>query len=126
MLPFEDRYTRQRQLAEVGLSGQTRLEAVPCNLAAYEFASQEAELVAADYLRRAGVRVDKNAHVPAAAVDTTSSDPAAPSFQSTPHVPTGLFQFEGPSDVATGALVALHHIRAVLGVQMPLSPSLDQ
>ncbi len=29
MLPFEDRYTRQRQLIEVGLEGQSRLQRSP-------------------------------------------------------------------------------------------------
>ncbi len=51
MLPFEDRYTRQRQLPEVGETGQQRIEAL-----AVELPPGSRAQVARVYLERAGVR----------------------------------------------------------------------
>lgn len=93
MLPFEDRYTRQRRLAEVGPQGQLRLERQ--RLAVAPHADVELEL---DYLRRAGVQ-------------QVTSDPQ----QSTLDFPwAAQFQFSGPLGVARGAWSALARIRAAL------------
>ena len=52
MLPFEDRYTRQRRLPEIGARGQERLLASRVKLDTAPGSDIEAE-----YLRRAGVQV---------------------------------------------------------------------
>lgn len=102
MLPFEDRYTRQRQLPEVGLAGQARLEASFVELSSSHLPAL-ARVVAADYLRRAGVPVC-----------------AEPQVHPLPQQENALtlehFQFDGPTQVAAGALMALRHIRSVLGL----------
>ena len=93
MLPFEDRYTRQRRLAEVGPEGQLRLERQ--RMAVARHADVELEI---DYLRRAGVqqiRVDED--------QSTLDFPWAAQFQS-----------RGPLGVARGAWCALARIRAAL------------
>ena len=96
MLPFEDRYTRQRRLAEVGPEGQRRLEAAAQVLAPHDGAELEA-----DYLQRAGVQ-------------QISFDPGAPA----PEFPWAEhFQFAGPASVARGAFGALARIRAILAHQ---------
>ncbi len=93
MLPFEDRYTRQRQVPEVGLDGQQRIEASDAALAA-----GPGSLVATIYLHRAGVcRVEVSTHLPAA-----SRRHAA------------FFQFAGPADVAAGCELAMSHLRRQL------------
>lgn len=93
MLPFEDRYTRQRRLAEVGVEGQRRLEA-----AVQELAQHEAVELEADYLQRAGVQ-------------QLSFAPDAPSAE----FPwPEQFQFSGPALVARGAHGALARIRSIL------------
>jgi hypothetical protein len=107
MLPFEDRYTRQRQLVEVGLEGQTRLEGSPCKLAQCGPLAPAAAQVAVDYLRRAGVAVETN---------SSTLEPRTVTHDS--HDQTlATFHFAGPLHVATGALAALNHIRLVLGVK---------
>jgi hypothetical protein len=93
MLPFEDRYTRQRRLAEVGPEGQRRLEAAVQELAQHDGVDLEA-----DYLRRAGVQV------------SLAPDARSPVFPWAEH-----FQFAGPAAVARGAHGALARIRAILG-----------
>ena len=93
MLPFEDRYTRQRRLEEVGPEGQRRLEQAAMVLARHADADLERE-----YLERAGVRQ--------LSFDPTLS-PAE--FPWSEH-----FQFAGPLAVARGAWSALSRIRAVL------------
>lgn len=100
MLPFEDRYTRQRQLPEVGLPGQARLEQSRLALG-----TSARDVVAADYLRRAGVqvRIEEQPPSPAAGL------PDQPIVDGEP-----LFTFAGPAAVGCGALVALAHIRSVL------------
>lgn len=93
MLPFEDRYTRQRRLAEVGPEGQRRLEGAALILARHESVELEA-----DYLQRAGVQ-------------QISVAPDAPTVE----FPwTEQFQFAGPSSVARGAYAALVRIRGVI------------
>jgi hypothetical protein len=93
MLPFEDRYTRQRRLAEVGPEGQLRLERQ--SLAIARHADVELEL---DYLRRAGVQ-----QVGVDAEQSALDFPWAAQFQ-----------FGGPLGVARGAWSALARIRAAL------------
>jgi hypothetical protein len=95
LLPFEDRYTRQRRLEEVGPEGQRRLEQSVMVLAEHTDVELERE-----YLERAGVRQiarDAAAH-------------PAP-FPWAQH-----FQFAGPAGVAQGAWRALSRIRAALEV----------
>jgi hypothetical protein len=96
MLPFEDRYTRQRRLDEVGPEGQQRLQA-----AAQVLARHDAVELEVDYLRRAGVQQLRFA-----------PDAAAPEFPWSDQ-----FQFTGPSLVARGAHAALARIRAILARQ---------
>jgi hypothetical protein len=95
MLPFEDRYTRQRRLAEVGPKGQERLSQARLCVASHP--DVELEL---DYLARAGlaeVRVD----------------PAAPALA----FPwTAWFEHDAALGVARGAWCALSRIRRELGV----------
>lgn len=93
MLPFEDRYTRQRRLKEVGADGQRRLEAVRLTLAAHESSDIERE-----YLGRAGV-----GHV---GVDAAAAPPPFPW--------AAFFEFSAPLSVARGAWCALSHVRSVL------------
>lgn len=93
MLPFEDRYTRQRRLAEVGPAGQLRLEAAAQVLAPHDAAELEA-----DYLRRAGVQQISFA--------PEISPPVFPWAEQ--------FQFAGPASVARGAHAALARIRTIL------------
>ena len=98
MLPFEDRYTRQRRLAEVGPEGQLRLERQRLTIARH--ADVELEL---DYLRRAGVQQVTVREVTADAQQSALDFPFAAQFQ-----------FDGPLAVARGAWSALARIRAAL------------
>lgn len=96
MLPFEDRHTRQRQLPEVGVTGQERIARLEACVSAD--ASTDVELL---YLRRAGaVRV----------VEGTVPSNTLPC----PHVDA----FVNPSAArfAIGAYRALARIRAQLGM----------
>jgi hypothetical protein len=95
MLPFEDRYSRQRRLPEVGPSGQERLAAAELRVAPH--ADVELEL---DYLVRAGaVR---------AAIDPEAAPFTFPwSFW---------FENEAALGVARGAWYALAHIKRELGL----------
>jgi hypothetical protein len=98
MLPFEDRYTRQRRLAEVGPEGQLRLERQ--RLAIARHADVDLEL---EYLRRAGVQQVAVREVTADAEQSALDFPFAAQFQ-----------FSGPLGVARGAWSALARIRAAL------------
>ena len=100
MLPFEDRLTRQRQLREVGLAGQQRIEASQVVVG-----SAVADTVAADYLRRAGVHVEVS---PANAFVVDSGAHMARA--------RAVCAFSGPVDYLAGTLAALGHLRAALGV----------
>jgi hypothetical protein len=94
LLPFEDRYTRQRRLEEVGPDGQHRLEQSVVVLAEHPDVELER-----DYLERAGVR-------------QIVRDAAAPA----PEFPwAAQFQFAGAAGVARGAWCALARIRSALG-----------
>ena len=95
MLPFEDRYSRQRRLPEVGAEGQRRLAQTRLTLA--EHAGVQVEQ---DYLVRAGV---------------ASAEPAA----AAPGLDfpwTDEFEFAASRDLARGAWSALYRIREALGV----------
>lgn len=100
MLPFEDRFTRQRQLREVGLAGQQRIEA-----SRVVVGSAVADTVAADYLRRAGVHVEidpRNAFVAETGPEVARA--------------RAVCAFSAPADYLAGTLTALGHLRSVLGV----------
>lgn len=95
MLPFEDRYSRQRRLPEVGASGQERLRAAEVLIA--DHPDVELEL---DYLARAGLR--------RATVDPAG---AALTFPW-----AAWFEHEGPLGVARGAWCALSRIMSELEI----------
>jgi hypothetical protein len=97
MLPFEDRYTRQRRLGEVGASGQERLLAARLVLPDHEGGEIERE-----YLARAGI----------GSVEVDPSATAAPfPFASE-------FEFEHSRAFARGTWSALVNIRKVLGLSV--------
>ena len=108
MLPFEDRYTRQRRLPEVGPEGQRLLERQRLTIARH--ADVELEL---DYLRRAGVQqvsVDQfEGQQLGGQRAGTAAEPSALDFPW-----AAQFQFSGPLGVARGAWCALARIRAAL------------
>jgi hypothetical protein len=93
MLPFEDRYSRQRRLVEVGPEGQRWL-----GQSSISVADHEGVHIERDYLVRAGVaRVE--------------IDPAAQPVE----LPWAeQFEFSAPLTVARGAYAALFRIRAAL------------
>lgn len=89
----DERYDRQLRLAEIGSSGQARIEAHEARVAQGPAAG-----VALSYLVRAGMgRLRIERHMP------------APAF---PH--GGMFQFSGPHAVAAGAHAALAEIKQAL------------
>jgi hypothetical protein len=95
MLPFEDRYTRQRRLPEVGPRGQERLARAQLGVA--DHADVELEL---DYLARAGAG---EVHV----------DPAAPALE----FPwSAWFEHDAALGVACGAWCALSRLKRELGL----------
>jgi hypothetical protein len=93
MLPFEDRYSRQRRLKEVGPDGQRRIEQAA--LAIAEHADGELER---DYLARAGARQ--------VSID---ADAEALDFPWPQH-----FRFAASLAVARGAWCALSRLRTAL------------
>lgn len=96
MLPFEDRFSRQRRLPEVGAEGQRRLASRVLTVAPHPDVEIER-----DYLERAGVagtRVD--------------GDAPLLSFPFAEH-----FQFAAALSVARGAWCALDRIRGALAVR---------
>ncbi|HKO89638.1 MAG TPA: hypothetical protein VJU61_00705 [Polyangiaceae bacterium] len=94
MLPFEDRYSRQRRLVEVGPEGQRRLEQTELVLAPHADTDVERE-----YLTRAGItRIGQ------------APEGTAPVFPWSHH-----FRFSAPLAVARGAWCALSQIRVALG-----------
>jgi hypothetical protein len=98
MLPFEDRFSRQRRLAEVGAEGQRQLSTTLVRLSSHEDVDVEW-----DYLARAGVtevRLDSEAEV--------LTFPFA-----------SCFEFAGPRSLASGAWCALARIRRVLSGGSP-------
>lgn len=94
MLPFEDRYTRQRQLREVGFAGQVRIEQIVATLP-----ESPVGRIAADYLRRAGAR--------GVATDPAAPDAVFPFAE--------LFSFPSSHAVAAGSYHALQLMRSALG-----------
>jgi hypothetical protein len=111
MLPFEDRYTRQRRLPEVGPEGQLLLERQ--RLAIAPHADVELEL---DYLRRAGVEQVTVIQVGGNGLGgqqvSVGAEQSALDFPWAAH-----FQFGGPLGVARGAWSALARIRAALAAK---------
>ncbi len=95
MLPFEDRFTRQRQLPEVGAEGQQRIAA----LRVVGPADRAGE-VAAAYLRRAGV-----------AEVTLADDQPVPVF---PHASS--FRFSVARAHGEGCHRAMNSLRACLSL----------
>jgi hypothetical protein len=98
MLPFEDRYSRQRRLAEVGPEGQARLCSARLRVAPHPHVEIELE-----YLSRAGVS--------AVVVDPTVPSLSFPLAES--------FQHAAARGVAQGAWCALSRIKTELGVAAP-------
>ena len=94
MLPFEDRYTRQRRLPEVGPEGQARLSQARLGVAPHPDVALEL-----DYLARAGV---------AATVDDSSSP--------LPFPWSDCFEHAAALGVARGAWCALARIRSELSL----------
>lgn len=97
MLPFEDRYSRQRRLPEVGGRGQLALQQAHPSLHTHAGSTVEQ-----DYLRRSGI-------VSFAAEETTPP----PVF-----LHACYFEFTGPLHVAQGACQALAVIRETLKVSV--------
>lgn len=93
MLPFEDRHSRQRRLAEVGIEGQAKLAATKILLAEHEGVQIERE-----YLLRAGV-ADASVEGRAERVEFPFS---------------AWFEYAAPRALAAGAWCALTRIRRVL------------
>jgi hypothetical protein len=104
MLPFEDRYTRQRRLPEVGPSGQERLCAA--QLAIPKHPDVELEL---DYLARAGV------------ANVVVDDSVAAPFPF-----AEWFEHGAALGVARGAWCALRRIKTELAVVAPRNPKSDR
>ena len=98
MLPFEDRYTRQRRLPEVGPKGQERLSLAELSVAEHPDVALEL-----DYLARAGA-------------EQAQIDPAAPAL-SFPWA--SWFEHEAALGVARGAWCALSRIKGALGLEAP-------
>lgn len=95
MLAFEDRYSRQRRLPEVGPQGQARLAQARCTVPADVGLSAYIELL---YLHRAGV----------AAIDLSSTQAPAPF----PHEAT--FRCQAARELARGSHRALLQLRKQL------------
>ena len=100
MLPFEDRYSRQRRLPEVGQFGQLKLDRARLQVAAR---GGDASWVETLYLHRAGIG------------QLTLSTAA----QAPPFVHQGAFVFDATRTVAAGAHRALQQLRAQLGISAP-------
>jgi hypothetical protein len=97
VLPFEDRYTRQRQLPEVGMAGQARIaEHVASLISEHPLANE----VARAYLARAGVR--------------RFETPPHRSQVSFPHAQ--YFESVEARQFAEGAHLALSQLRHALGL----------
>ncbi len=94
MLPFEDRYTRQRQLPEIGAEGQRRIAESVASLD-----SSAAAQIAREYLSRAGVQRFSN-------VDSQGSD-----FAHAEH-----FCFSEARDFGRGTALALQHLRVAVDI----------
>jgi hypothetical protein len=104
VLPFEDRFSRQRRLPEVGEAGQRRIEASSCLVA-----DDTSGRIEEEYLRRAGVRVSFGGGL--------SRAPAPPW--------DGEFRSSAASDMAQGAWRALRELRRALGLETERQPQDD-
>lgn len=101
MLPFEDRYTRQRRLPEVGPRGQERLRQAQLSVAPHPDVDLEL-----DYLARAGA-------------GEARIEPAAPALA----FPwTDWFEHAAALGVARGAWCALSRIKGELGLAPEMQP----
>ena len=96
MLPFEDRFSRQRRLPEVGADGQRRLGSRVVSVAPHADVDLER-----DYLQRAGV-----------AGTRIETEARRLSFPFTEH-----FEFAAALSVARGAWCALERLREELAVR---------
>jgi hypothetical protein len=96
MLPFEDRFSRQRRLPEVGADGQRRLASRVVPVAPHPDVELER-----DYLQRAGL-----------AGTRLDSETRALPFPFAAH-----FEFAAALSVARGAWCALARIREALAVR---------
>jgi hypothetical protein len=97
MLPFEDRYSRQRKLPEVGPQGQLALARSSLQVTSRVVGSEIFEL---SYLRRAGV---ENVTLSSLQVEPCSAHATQ-------------FHFAAPRTLAVGALGALAQLRRELGM----------
>lgn len=97
MLPFEDRHSRQRRLAEVGAAGQARLDQARVVVPEHEGSD-----VARTYLLRAGVQ--------AVMIERA---PGAPPFPF-----ADAFEFTASRELAHGSWRALAAIRDVLDLEV--------
>lgn len=101
MLPFEDRYTRQRQVPEIGFSGQAALERSRAALP-----SDPIGEVASTYLRRAGVgQVIVSANLATSVGLDQDSSVTSPGGSA-----TSAFRYLAPKQFALGCQLALAHI----------------
>ena len=98
MLPFEDRHSRQRRLAEVGSAGQERLDRAHVVVPEHEGSE-----LAREYLLRGGVR--------SVVVERDSGAPPFPFANA--------FEFAQSRELAHGAWRALSAMRDVLGMKVP-------
>jgi hypothetical protein len=96
LLPFEDRFSRQRRLPEVGADGQRRLGSRVLSLAPHADVDVER-----DYLERSGVAGTR--------IDGQATELPFPFAEH--------FEFQAPLSVARGAWYALHRIRHALGIR---------
>jgi hypothetical protein len=80
--------------------------------------------VAADYLSRAGVKVQVRAPL---TEPTTRAAAGSPNDAGVPQLPAASPEtsctFEGPSEYLRGSLTALHYLRRILGVGEPSVPA---
>jgi hypothetical protein len=97
MLPFEDRHSRQRRLAEIGAAGQARLGQARVVVPAHEGSD-----VAREYLLRAGVESVVVEHDPGAA----------------PFPFADAFEFAPSRELAHGSWRALAAIRELLDMKV--------
>jgi hypothetical protein len=105
MLPFEDRFSRQRRLPEVGPEGQRTLGESRVSLAPHPDVDIER-----DYLERAGVTLI-GFEGPSSTPQLADAEPCAPAFPW-----AEAFEFAAARSVACGAWCALARIRRVLAL----------
>lgn len=104
MLPFEDRYSRQRKLPEVGAEGQRRIEGLSARVA-----SGPGGLVELAYLERAGV----------GQVEISVPRPGAPQASAPPFPHANIFRCAAARDIAAGAWRAQQALLGALPAARP-------